>query len=71
MTVEIQNRLASRVAAALREQANWFRNDTGHPPDGVAELNAAADELDDLAGEIEQRLARIDADHRSAAQVTP
>lgn len=72
MTVDIPNDEAESVAEALREQASWYRRDTNHPPDGIVELNKTADVFDAIADDIEARLARIEADKRSAAmRVTP
>lgn len=62
MIVDIPDEEAESVAVAIRAHAHWFRNDKGHPLEGIIELNKAADALDAIAGDIEERLERIEAD---------
>lgn len=67
MLIDIPLDLASDVVRALESAADWYRRDKGHDPEDVARLEVDADRLDALAGEIDARRKRMEADARSAA----
>lgn len=53
MTLDVPSDLLYAVARALEGQARWYREDRGHPADGIAALNRDADRLDAIAAYID------------------
>jgi hypothetical protein len=72
VTVVIPADLVDTVAFAMEHLAEWYRQDTGHDPAGIAALQADADRLDVLAESIRQagRVPLAPAFDRAAVAIT-
>ena len=53
VSAAMPNDLLYTIARALEHQAQWYRNDTGHAPEAVAELRRDAGRLDAIAAYLD------------------